>query len=145
MKIALHSPRLWWALFGAWLLTVCALSSIPGNQFHGTDIPNADKIVHVLIFFTGASLLVLALLTSTTWSAAKIAPLAFLALLAFGGLDEYHQTFTPHRSGADLGDLIADAAGALLGVFLALFIHAQLKNRPSKSAHLGTPSPDPAA
>lgn len=141
----LRSPRLWWTLFATWLLTVYVLSSVPGDRFHATDIPYADKIVHVLIFLTGSSLLTLALRTGTAWSSAKIALLTFIALLAFGALDEFHQTFTPHRSGADLGDLIADAIGTFVGITLALLIHAQLKKCHRQKANLGTPSPDPTA
>ena len=39
-----------------------------------------------------------------------------------GRLDEYHQTFTPGRSGNDYGDWLADTLGAAAGAFFVLLI-----------------------
>jgi VanZ family protein len=39
--------------------------------------------------------------------------------LLVGALDEYHQTFTPHRSGNDIGDLTADVLGSYFGGWMA--------------------------
>jgi VanZ family protein len=145
LKATLHNPRFWWALLVVWALTVCVLSSIPGTQLADTGIPHADKIVHALIFATGGTLLVLALRTGVAWTARRTALVAFFALLTFGILDEVHQLSTPGRSGGDLGDLSADALGALLGVAFALFAHAKIQKRPSPPAPLRASNPDPAA
>ncbi len=145
MNSTLSNPRLWWALLVVWAVTVCVLSSIPGTEFADPGLPHADKIVHTGIFAAGAMILVLALRTGVAWSARKTALIAFFTLLAFGVIDETHQLYTPGRSGGDLGDLTADAFGALIGVASALFAHAQIKKRHRPIAPLGAPSPDPAA
>jgi VanZ family protein len=44
-------------------------------------------------------------------------PILLFALI--GALDEYHQTFTPGRSGNDPFDWLADLLGAAAGTFLA--------------------------
>jgi len=44
--------------------------------------------------------------------------MAFTAVA--GALDEFHQTFTPGRSGNDFFDWLADLSGGLLGAMIAL-------------------------
>jgi VanZ family protein len=48
---------------------------------------------------------------------------AWLAVVAFGISDEWHQSFVPGRS-ADVLDVLADAAGGALGVAAALKMRA---------------------
>ena len=51
----------------------------------------------------------------------------------FGMLDEFHQLFTPGRSGGDVGDWIADTFGAFCGVLLMGWIVR--KNRFDRSRY----------
>jgi VanZ family protein len=47
---------------------------------------------------------------------------ASLALSLFGVTDEYHQLYTVNRSGADVGDWVADTLGGCFGaVITSLF------------------------
>jgi VanZ family protein len=75
-----------------------------------------DTLAHVLCF---------ALITALLWrGTAGRAPLAVLAcVLAFGALDELHQTFLPGRS-AEPADFFADALAAAC-VAGALFIRGK--------------------
>jgi VanZ family protein len=40
-------------------------------------------------------------------------------------MDELHQLIVPRRSGADVGDLLADALGAALGLAAVALIYAR--------------------
>ena len=88
-----------------------------------------DKAAHFAVFVVGAALLALALRWWTTWPPLRIAVVTVVAISAYGATDEWHQLYTPGRSGADVGDWIADTLGAIA----AAFFHArhQLKNRPA--------------
>jgi len=45
-----------------------------------------------------------------------------LVCSVIGRLDEYHQTFTPGRSGNDTGDWLADTLGGAAGAVFVLFL-----------------------
>jgi hypothetical protein len=130
-----------WLAFVAWCITVFILSSIPGTRFAPPPFSWADKLVHASIFATGAFLLVAACRRTFAASSWKAFLLLFAAMLLIGVSDEFHQTFTPGRSGNDHGDLLADAIGALVGLGCATLLHGK---RPSKS-DLPTPLGNRAA
>ncbi len=131
------SPRFWLAALIFWAVTLFILSSL--NQTlpdGGPEIPHIDKILHFGYFFGGGMIL-------TTWLLLKkgdAAPLAYrvvLPILIFaviGILDEYHQTFTPGRSGNDPFDWLADLLGASIGVFLTNRFHPIFEKRSSNAA-----------
>lgn len=111
---------LWWlsvAVWGVVLFTLSSQSTLPP----GPEIPFQDKIIHFLYFSGGGFCFVLAYLHG------RGAPLKLglwaLAGAVFGGcigaLDEFHQTFTPGRSGNDVGDWLADFTGAATGALVA--------------------------
>jgi VanZ family protein len=52
----------------------------------------------------------------------------WLAAVAFGISDEWHQTYVPGRSG-EIADVLADAAGSAVGVGLALALHKAFARR----------------
>ena len=117
---------LWMVLFIAWIITLWFLSShaIPVTE-EAPKILNIDKVAHFGYFFGGGYIL-------ATWSQLKyddqsslftryFFPIIFLSI--YGAIDEYHQTFTPGRSGNDLYDWIADFLGASFGVLLANYFH----------------------
>lgn len=75
--------------------------------------PGADKLVHVVEYFVLAWL--------WQWAQApgwRALALAGLITLAWGALDEWHQTWVPGRDG-NLGDFAADAAGGLMALVSA--------------------------
>lgn len=76
-----------------------------------------DKLIHAGVFA------VLGYLARVALSPLGLAPgrawaLAALASIGWGALDEVHQSFIPNRD-ADVLDLLADAAGAAIGAWLA--------------------------
>ena len=76
------------------------------------EFPEADKVVHVLVYAPLGFLMVYALSRSTS-SANLIFFGAFLAFL-YGLTDEIHQAFVPGRDASAL-DVMADGAGAMIG------------------------------
>jgi VanZ family protein len=111
-----QNPKLWGTMFGGWLLGVFFLSSMTGSQVPqvSTGLP-LDKIAHFLIYAFGAYLLLRLL---WAWLGDRVplivlAPLLVIIPAGVGALDEFYQTFTPGRSGLDLGDWFANLAGAL--------------------------------
>lgn len=104
-------------IWGLVLFTLSSRSTLP----QGPEIPYQDKVVHFLYFSGGGFCFAFALLHRQFprrgrrfWGLTGI-----LFGLIIGALDEYHQTFTPGRSGNDLGDLIADFTGAGAGAVVA--------------------------
>jgi len=95
------------------------LSPKPSSYFPKVELPEADKIVHIALFATGAFFASGAMLVSFSELPLKVAFGLIVALISvFGVLDEFHQLFTPGRSGGDVGDWIADRFGAFCGVLL---------------------------
>ncbi len=86
-----------------------------------------DKFLHFSAFALGGALLAAALHASFRWPWRRLALCAAAVLALFGASDEWHQLYTPNRSGADVYDWLADALGALTGA--AGFLTAQLLRR----------------
>ena len=110
----------WAALLLAWAALLWWLSarSLPPL---GPSFEHADKIKHLLYFAAGGFCAARLLqLQFPAWSAARLLLAGVVFGLLLGGIDEFHQSFTPGRSGNDPGDLAADTAGGLLGAWLAL-------------------------
>ncbi|HEY8900183.1 MAG TPA: VanZ family protein [Chthoniobacterales bacterium] len=112
-----------WILFGIWLVVLCTLSSLPGSDFGPMPFFGADKVVHFALFAAGAAPLTFALLQARRRPILVIAILGWLITILVAVGDEFHQRFTPGRSGMDLGDMTADALGAAFGVALTLTIY----------------------
>lgn len=77
-----------------------------------------DKLAHVLAYGLLAALWVRAQYFLTTWPIVRLTLTAMGASLGYGAIDELHQSYVPGRD-ASLLDLLADAAGAVLGALLA--------------------------
>lgn len=75
----------------------------------------ADKIAHFSYFFIGGVILATAFFYTFRLRDWFLILTVLLILSNIGRLDERHQAKTPGRSGNDLGDWIADFAGALIG------------------------------
>jgi len=115
------SARGWIIAWVFWVIVLCVLSSLPQNKVHLPAFPNSDKVAHFLYFAAGGGLFAAFLrgLGSPVWQTFL---LALLAMAIVGAADEWHQIYTPGRSGADIGDWTADVSGAFLGILLTLFI-----------------------
>jgi len=113
-----------WSAFGLWFVTINILSSIPASEippvFHWQF---GDKIVHLVIFVSGAFLLATAWCSSRSGTPLIRFVIVFILLLALGIVDEFHQLFVPGRSGLDWSDMLANLLGSLLGTAVAFVLH----------------------
>lgn len=127
----------WIVLFVLWLTTLCIASSFNTKLPDQTPkIPHFDKISHFGYFFGGGIILTTWLLLKyglkTTRVTRYLLPIIFFGMM--GAIDEYHQTFTPGRSGNDPFDWLADIMGGSLGVLIANHFHPLLLKFSSPSA-----------
>ncbi len=74
-----------------------------------------DKLAHGGVF----AVLAVAIGLASGLRGWRMALLAFGGAMLVGGLDEWHQVYLPGRQ-SGWGDLVADAAGGLLGAFLVI-------------------------
>lgn len=110
----------------AWAGAIFWLSSRTGSEIEELNVFEiGDKAAHFAAFLTGAALLSVALRWSTRWTWTRILWTAALLVAAFGATDEFHQLYTPNRSGADVFDWLADALGGIAGSFLTPMIYAR--------------------
>lgn len=117
----------------AWFLLLFGLSSISKVPSTVDGFMISDKIAHAVYFAGGATALFFALKLGR-WrglSAHSVLICCVLGAAAVGAFDEWHQTFTPGRSGNDLGDWIADVIGGVLGFLCGALALRVLGNRPS--------------
>jgi VanZ family protein len=136
LKFHVNIPR-WlrlgsWFAVAAWALGIVVLSSFSGKDVAKMNLFEvSDKVAHFAAYAVGAVLLALALRWNTAWFWPRIVCVSIAAISIFGATDEWHQLYTPHRSGGDLADWIADTLGAITGAAATSFFHArhQLKNR----------------
>lgn len=117
MPRPLLHPAFWMAAFVLWSATLWMLSASSPSFQGAPKIPHLDKIAHFGYFFGGAGLLAAFFFRLNPqrpdWR--KIIGLTVVILAIVGALDEYHQTFTPGRSGNDRFDWLADLIGAIVG------------------------------
>jgi VanZ family protein len=112
----------------AWAAAIFWLSSRTGPQIEEMNVFEiSDKVAHFLAFFAGALPIVCSLRWSTKWGWRKIACVAAFTLMLYGAADEYHQTFTENRSGADVWDGLADTLGGLAGAIVTSSIYARFE------------------
>jgi VanZ family protein len=125
----IHLPFLLWATL------IVIASSVPIDQIPTHGIFRADKLLHLGVYAVLAFLAWRSFRHQRLFPNAAVASLpwtvAFIAL--FGVADEIHQVFTPGRS-SDPGDILADVAGALVWVGIALLLR---KRRPELLQKLG--------
>jgi len=111
-----------------WAGVIFYLSSQPG-----ADIPpmfyGEDKLIHALVFGILGFFVLGAMKTEANGYRQFQPWLAVIVVTVYGVLDEVHQHFVPGRS-PDIYDVMADAAGAMLGVWLLYsFITRRLRSR----------------
>ena len=104
----------WLAVF-LYAAGIFVVSSVPGDDL--PPLKMADKLLHA---FTFAGLAVLlcraARLQKPAWPLRVVVAVGVLATVAYGCLDEIHQSFVSGRR-AELSDVVADGAGALLAAW----------------------------
>lgn len=122
-------PRFWLAAFLLWFAVLWMLSSINLNTPYQPPVGNFDKVEHFGYFFGGAGLFSAWLFRRNPehpdWKKIILTAIGVIALV--GLIDEFHQTFTPGRSGNDPFDWLADVCGATAGAFIFRLLHRWLK------------------
>jgi len=68
---------------------------------------------------------------SPNWGWQRIILITILVGAVAGGIDEFHQTMTPGRTGNDLGDWCADFFGTIAGTYYCFFMWQRLKKNHS--------------
>jgi VanZ family protein len=110
-----------WFAFFAWAGTIVYLSSLSGNSVEELNVFHLwDKLAHFAAFAAGGLLLAAGLRGATNWSRGTILWRTALALALFAAADEWHQMYTPGRTGADVSDWLADVFGTAAGAAAAL-------------------------
>ncbi len=125
----IRQPKLWLSCFIVWIVSLWILSSTPGTALGLPPIVGIDKVAHFGYFFGGSGLLSAYLFRRSPdqvnwWRNFKIIVVVFLIIAV---LDEFHQTFTPGRSGNDPFDGLADILGAMAGAYVFKKLHPLLK------------------
>ena len=92
------------------------LTSVPVPSTPVDDVRGIDKLVHVVLYGVLGFLV-----TRAAWERPRAwqpVAAAFVGVLAWAALDEWHQSWIPGRS-SDFLDLAADALGAFAGTAVA--------------------------
>jgi VanZ family protein len=97
-----------------WAVVIFIASSIPQHSIPQFALLSQDKLLHLLVYFIFTGLLYVALIHQTRFPLLARRPDLWAALIAgvYGVTDEVHQSFVGRS--ADVLDLVADLAGALL-------------------------------
>ena len=128
MTKPLDRASTWWVMLFCWAALLFYLSSQPASG-NPPRIPHFDKVLHFSYFFVGGLVLqrALGLFQPTLKSSVCIIIGAIVAALV-GASDEYHQTFTPGRSGNDPWDWLADIlGGTAAGLFFARWFSSKAR------------------
>lgn len=122
-------PRFWRIAFLVWFAVLWVLSSFSFNTTESVPINHFDKVQHFGYFLGGAGLLSAWLYRRNPgqpdWKRIFLTSVIVLSLV--GALDEFHQSFTPGRSGNDPYDWLADLVGSVTGFLIFRTIHSRLK------------------
>ena len=121
-----RSPRFWLVAFLLWFSVLYFLSSFSLATDYSPPINQLDKVAHFGYFFGGSGLLCAYLYRrrsgrSTHWKTLIMTAVIVIGIV--GILDEYHQSFTPGRSGNDPYDWLADVVGGMVGALVFKRVH----------------------
>lgn len=139
-----HRPGPGWARFilpVVWMVAIFFASGQDDLPEGPKIIPHFDKVAHFCIYGLLATLWVRVLAHPGREGRAALLALAIASL--YGMTDEFHQSFVPGRM-VDVGDWVADTAGAALAVALYHFwprYRAALEWRPVRRAAAPPPPP----
>ncbi|MHA3770951.1 VanZ family protein [Verrucomicrobiota bacterium sgz303538] len=121
-----------------WAGTIFYLSTLTGPQVEQlAPFKFWDKAAHFVAFAAGGALLSGALGLSRRWPLWRTILAATFVLSLYGALDEWHQLYTPLRSGADKWDWFADTVGALSGATVFSILYARRYSRKIAPAPAG--------
>jgi VanZ family protein len=114
------------AIIYSCLITV--LFFIPSQDLPKTQLLEADKLVHILVYFILVNLWMLYLYVSNDYHfEKKWIPILLLSILLYGIIIEIFQgLFTVSRS-ADILDVVSNLLGSLLGIFFFKIVKQKLK------------------
>ncbi|MBV9463377.1 MAG: VanZ family protein [Verrucomicrobiae bacterium] len=115
-RAALWGPVLLWM---GLIFYLSSLSSVPLPQ----TFPGIDKVAHLGAY----SILGFFIFRALRGSGARFRTAAFVAVIAgslYGASDEWHQSFVPGRD-VELGDWLADTAGAALAILPGAWIYGR--------------------
>lgn len=134
-KPSVKAISLWTLLWLSWMALIFTFSHLPGSAWP----PNTSwsyilerKGAHVVEY--GVLLLLSTQVFSLFFYRSSLRQILALAItwsLAYGALDELHQSFVPYR-GAHFYDVLVDALGVALGV-LMIFIVVGLQRKKTPS------------
>lgn len=110
-----------WILFVVWFGVLFWLSSGPIEEMPGSGIPHIDKLYHAGYFFIGGILLTFAIGRTFSPALHMLVFGVIACTLAVGLFDEWHQSFSPGRSGGDPADLAADVIGGTAALIILLY------------------------
>lgn len=122
-----RSPAVAWTAVGAWCALLFWLSTRPAHELPTFDLFQFDKLAHLGAWTVLGALLRHALALSLDRPARTLTWLAAGLAIGYGATDELHQGLGMAGRIADPLDLLADAAGAVLGATL----HARVTARSS--------------
>lgn len=107
---------------------ITVLFFIPSGELPKTDFSEADKLIHVLVYFVLANLWILYLYVKNGHHLYKRGTLILLfSILLYGIIIEIFQgLFTVSRS-ADLLDVASNLVGSLLGIYFFKNVKHKLK------------------
>jgi VanZ family protein len=113
-----------WSVTLAYAGVIFYLSSQPLGEMQ--LFPYADKLLHLIIYAGLGGLCAWSLGAARIGKWGRDMYLAALLATGYGILDEIHQAYVPGRH-AEVLDVAADAAGALAGAALVVFLGRWLK------------------
>lgn len=133
-----HKKRVFGLLFAGYTGLIYYFSSLPG-QSGPPSFAHVDKVEHVIVygFMAGAVWVLL-----RQWPVFKRCWLwTWIYSVGHGAFSEWHQLFVPGRY-ADVLDLVADAVGATLSIWLLETLRTRRAKQEKKIISV-QPMPDP--
>ena len=122
-------PAVWFSALFLWFAVLWFLLLMHGSPGIPPPFPHFDKLMHFGYFLIGGFLLCGGISRwnpgLTSWKPVLVTTIVVMA--AIGISDEWHQCFTPGRSGADPWDWLADVLGGTTGAFVLQAIHRRLQ------------------
>lgn len=118
-----------------WLAVIFAVAVVIGSSLPGSSLPDLGGIgVDKLLHFSQYA--ILSYLVTRGWGpgrfpgrAEKGAWLLGAFMLAFAGMDEFHQRWIPGRS-VEFADWLADAAGVTASFLLGYWVNRRMCRTP---------------
>jgi len=116
----------WLLLWAVWFGILWTLSGSNPQIDQAPEIPHFDKVLHFGYFMIGGFCAANFFHIKSRLPWKKIFLIVLLIGATVGAIDEYHQSFTPGRSGNDIGDWLADSLGTFAGCLYCYFMWNRL-------------------